>query len=209
MSKTEVDKTDGCMEPEACIQHIESLGCDNQIQTEGKAPPPLACASDFSFPDGGYQAWLTVIAGWLTLVASIGFTNALAVFQSYYGATVLSEYSADDISWIGSIQFWGCFFFFWTLGWNFIGQIWAENPPWHRNLVSCSGHHDSLRLEGILSIHSLPGILHRTWLWICFSTGSGDPIPVVFEKTRACRRSRNFRPKFGRYDVSESVLCAR
>ena len=99
------------MEPEACIQHIESLGCDNQIQTEGKAPPPLACASDFSFPDGGYQAWLTVIAGWLTLVASIGFTNALAVFQSYYGATVLSEYSADDISWIGSIQFWGCFFF--------------------------------------------------------------------------------------------------
>lgn len=111
MSKTEVDKTDGCMEPEACIQHIESLGCDNQIQTEGKAPPPLACASDFSFPDGGYQAWLTVIAGWLTLVASIGFTNALAVFQSYYGATVLSEYSADDISWIGSIQFWGCFFF--------------------------------------------------------------------------------------------------
>lgn len=104
MSKTEVDKTDGCMEPEACIQHIESLGCGNQT------------GADF-FPDGGYQAWLTVIAGWLTLVASIGFTNALAVFQSYYGTTILSEYNADDIAWIGSIQFWGCFFF----------GLWAGN----------------------------------------------------------------------------------
>lgn len=109
MSTTETDKTNGCMEPEMCTQHIESL--DGGNRKEGNDLPPLACASEDSFPDGGCKAWLTVVAGWLTLFASIGFTNGLAVFQSYYSITILSEYNASDIAWIGSVQFWGCFFF--------------------------------------------------------------------------------------------------
>ena len=97
---TDADKNDGCVELKPSIQNIESSGCDAQV--ERNSLPDLACASEF-FPDGGYKAWLNVIAGWLTLFASIGFTNGLAVFQSYYKSTVLSTYTDDDIAWIGSV----------------------------------------------------------------------------------------------------------
>ncbi|KAB8067097.1 hypothetical protein BDV29DRAFT_196701 [Aspergillus leporis] len=66
------------------------------LQKERNSLPTLACASEF-FPDGGHRAWLNVIAGWLTLFASVGFTNGLSVFQSYYSLTILSTYSPSDI----------------------------------------------------------------------------------------------------------------
>lgn len=105
---TDASKKDDCVELKPSTQHLESSGCETQEERESLPAP--ACASDF-FPDGGYRAWLNVVAGWLTLFASIGFTNGLSVFQSYYSLTILSAYSPSDIAWIGSIQFWGCFFF--------------------------------------------------------------------------------------------------
>ncbi|KAE8419839.1 major facilitator superfamily domain-containing protein [Aspergillus pseudocaelatus] len=105
---TDASKKDDCVELKPSIRHLESSGCETQEERDSIPAP--ACASDF-FPDGGYRAWLNVVAGWLTLFASIGFTNGLSVFQSYYSLTILSAYSPSDIAWIGSIQFWGCFFF--------------------------------------------------------------------------------------------------
>lgn len=64
-----------------------------------------------SFPDGGVKAWLTVLGGFLSFIATIGFLNGGAVFQSYYTTTTLSAYTASDVAWIGSVQLWGCFFF--------------------------------------------------------------------------------------------------
>lgn len=64
-----------------------------------------------SFPDGGIKAWLTVIGGFLSFIAGVGFLNGGAVFQSYYTTTTLSAYTPSDVAWIGSVQLWACFFF--------------------------------------------------------------------------------------------------
>ncbi|GFF56706.1 hypothetical protein IFM51744_08976 [Aspergillus udagawae] len=65
---------------------------------------------EIAFLDGGYKAWLTVIGRLLTTISSIGFLSAFSVFQSYYGTTALPAESASNISWIGSLQIFGCFF---------------------------------------------------------------------------------------------------
>jgi MFS family permease len=71
--------------------------------------------SEHVFPDGGTRAWLTVLGGWFSFIAGIGVLSGFSVFQSYYTSVTLSSYSADDISWIASVQIWGCFFFgFWA-----------------------------------------------------------------------------------------------
>lgn len=83
-------------------QHVEAMAGDTQETT--------SVSSDIYFPDGGYRAWLTVCGGFLGFFASIGFLSSFSVFQSYYTTTTLPTYSPSDISWIGSLQIWGCFF---------------------------------------------------------------------------------------------------
>ncbi|GAA5830646.1 hypothetical protein JCM11251_002548 [Rhodosporidiobolus azoricus] len=64
-------------------------------------------------PDGGTRAWMNVLGGWLIMFASFGYVNAFGVFQSYYKLAVFPEKTAEDISWIGSIQL--CLFFLMSL----------------------------------------------------------------------------------------------
>ncbi|GFF59335.1 monocarboxylate transporter 1 [Aspergillus udagawae] len=63
------------------------------------------------FPDGGVQAWRTTLGGFLSFIASIGFLSGGSLFQSYFQTAVLRESSPSEITWIGSVQVWGCFFF--------------------------------------------------------------------------------------------------
>ncbi|RJE27585.1 MFS monocarboxylate transporter [Aspergillus sclerotialis] len=84
-----------------CIhQHIESitenLAAHNEIE--------------LYFPDGGIRAWLTVLGGFLAFVPTIGFLTGGSVFQSYY-TTVFHNEGPSTISWLGSVQVWGCYFF--------------------------------------------------------------------------------------------------
>lgn len=84
----------------------ECKGKENNLSS----PSPILSA-DHIFPDGGRQAWMTVLGGWLSFIAGIGLLSSFSVFQTYYSLVTLSSYSADDISWISSTQTWGCFFF--------------------------------------------------------------------------------------------------
>ncbi|KAI0318915.1 major facilitator superfamily domain-containing protein [Amylostereum chailletii] len=52
--------------------------------------------------DGGIQAWGTLIGGFLTIVATFGYSNAFGVYQDLY--TRSHAASASRISWIGSTQ---------------------------------------------------------------------------------------------------------
>ncbi|KAE8163996.1 major facilitator superfamily domain-containing protein [Aspergillus tamarii] len=63
------------------------------------------------FPDGGIRAWLTVLGGFLAFVATLGFLTGGSVFQSYYASTAFPNENPSTISWIGSVQVWGCYFF--------------------------------------------------------------------------------------------------
>lgn len=80
-------------------------------QEDGPALESSIPVDEIAFPDGGCKAWLTLFGGWLTIIASAGFLNGLAVFQTYYSTTQLPSYSPSDIAWIGSLSIWGCFFF--------------------------------------------------------------------------------------------------
>ena len=65
--------------------------------------PSLAENEEF-FPDGGIQAWLTALGGFLSFIASIDF-------QSYFQTVILPDSNPSDIAWISSVQIWGCYFF--------------------------------------------------------------------------------------------------
>ena len=74
-------------------------------------------------PDGGVEAWLVVLGAWCTSFCSFGWINSMfpsihvsflhllivirsgiGIFQEYYAAGPLREYSASTISWIPSLQ---------------------------------------------------------------------------------------------------------
>lgn len=87
------------------------------FQIENNLALSTTYMADTDFPDGGKEAWLCVLGGWLSFIATIGLLSGFSVFQSYYESKRLASYSSEDISWIGSIQFWGCFFFGILSGW--------------------------------------------------------------------------------------------
>ncbi|KAL2861872.1 major facilitator superfamily domain-containing protein [Aspergillus pseudodeflectus] len=60
------------------------------------APPPP--------PDGGSTAWLQVAGAFFLFFNSWGVINTFGVYQTYYENTLLPDYSASSISWIGTIQ---------------------------------------------------------------------------------------------------------
>lgn len=92
------------------MSHNPEKPFDQEAAAGGNQQTPEVASMEVAFPDGGYKAWLTVIGGLLATISSIGFLSAFSVFQSYYGMIVLPTESASNISWIGSLQIFGCFF---------------------------------------------------------------------------------------------------
>ncbi|KAL7941024.1 major facilitator superfamily domain-containing protein [Trichoderma barbatum] len=66
-------------------------------------PPPIAPPGS-PVPDGGLNAWLQVVGGWVILAASWGLVNTFGAYQTYYQTVMLTSESASSISWIGSLQ---------------------------------------------------------------------------------------------------------
>ncbi|KAJ5128038.1 hypothetical protein N7448_008817, partial [Penicillium atrosanguineum] len=55
-------------------------------------------------PEGGLRGWLCCAGGSLGLFATLGFLNAIGIFQTTYQETLLKDYSSSDISWIFTVQ---------------------------------------------------------------------------------------------------------
>ncbi|KAK9461674.1 putative mfs monocarboxylate transporter protein [Lipomyces oligophaga] len=55
-------------------------------------------------PDGGIVAWLQVLGGTLMYFNSWGIINSYGCFENYYISISLSNKTASDIAWVGSIQ---------------------------------------------------------------------------------------------------------
>jgi MFS family permease len=71
------------------------------------------------FPDGGKQAYLTLLGGFCCLFCSFGWLNCLGVFQNYYQMNQLRDYSPSTIAWIPSIQIFIMFIPGPVVGWVF------------------------------------------------------------------------------------------
>ncbi|KAJ5630948.1 MFS transporter asaE [Penicillium longicatenatum] len=61
-------------------------------------------------PDGGLQAWLTVLGGFCGLFVSFGWINCIGVFQTYYESNQLSGMSPSTVAWITSLETFVMFF---------------------------------------------------------------------------------------------------
>ncbi|CEL03768.1 hypothetical protein ASPCAL04912 [Aspergillus calidoustus] len=75
---------------------------DAEEPSTGSAPKPPTGPSPP--PNGGLDAWLHVLGGFMLFFNTWGMLNTFGVFQTYYESGALFSRSSSDISWIGSIQ---------------------------------------------------------------------------------------------------------
>ncbi|TVY93615.1 Fujikurins efflux protein [Lachnellula willkommii] len=89
-----------------------------------KSTPAPGGINPADFPDGGFEAWLVVLGGWLCLFCSFGWINCIGVFQDYYQTHPLSQYSSSTVSWIPSMEVFMMF-----LGGPVFGKLFDNYGP--------------------------------------------------------------------------------
>ena len=60
--------------------------------------------ADYSFPEGGTQAWLVILGSFCIICGTFGLISSVGLFQSYWQANQLSAYSTRDLGWIGAVN---------------------------------------------------------------------------------------------------------
>ncbi|KAJ5370752.1 Major facilitator superfamily domain general substrate transporter [Penicillium cataractarum] len=80
----------------APVPESDGSEVENQPPKEPATPPPP--------PNGGLTAWLQVAGAFFLFFNCWGVVNTFGVYQSYYEDTLLPDYSASSISWIGTVQ---------------------------------------------------------------------------------------------------------
>ncbi|KAH7925197.1 MFS general substrate transporter [Leucogyrophana mollusca] len=81
------------------------------------APPP-------NFVEGGTHGYLTILGGFLNCFAMWGQINAFGSYQVWYLEHQLSNRSASEISWIGTLQLWVLF-----VSGSIIGRLFDAHGP--------------------------------------------------------------------------------
>ncbi|WRT69334.1 uncharacterized protein IL334_006318 [Kwoniella shivajii] len=56
------------------------------------------------FPEGGLDAWSSVLGSWFLVFGTFGTANAFGVFQSYYVLVKYPLQNSSSVAWIGSLQ---------------------------------------------------------------------------------------------------------
>ncbi|TVY42760.1 Fujikurins efflux protein [Lachnellula occidentalis] len=120
---------------------------DADLEKNGAAPkstPAPGGVNPADFPDGGFEAWLVVLGGWLCLFCSFGpsnpafhcacsfvllgsflrWINCIGVFQDYYQTHPLSQFSSSSVSWIPSMEVFVMF-----LGGPVCGKVFDNYGP--------------------------------------------------------------------------------
>lgn len=114
-------KTEANIFPEPEVEAEADL---EKAELAPQSPPVQGGINPADFPDGGVEANLVVLGGWLCLFVSFGWINCIGVFQEYYQEHVLVNYSSSTISWIPSTETFMMFF-----GGAFAGMIFDNYGP--------------------------------------------------------------------------------
>ncbi|KAJ5174344.1 MFS transporter asaE [Penicillium canariense] len=77
---------------------------------EGFAAAPAGPPGPGPPPDGGAEAWMSVLGAFCGLFVSFGWINCIGVFQTYYESHQLSDMSTSTVTWITSIETFVMFF---------------------------------------------------------------------------------------------------
>ncbi|KAI5300441.1 hypothetical protein KEM55_007327 [Ascosphaera atra] len=114
-------------------------------ETNIESSPPLPPQPD-PFPEGGLDAWLCVLGGFLAMFCSFGWINCMGVFQDYYETHQLKDLPSTTISWISSVE--SCMMFF--VG-PFCGQFFDHHGPRLLLLVGTFMHVFGLMMASLSS----------------------------------------------------------
>jgi hypothetical protein len=74
------------------------------------AAPAPSTSSDLTFPEGGLAGWLVVVGAFCAMLCVFGLINSSAVFESYFAAHQLAEYSPSQRGWVFSLNLFCVFF---------------------------------------------------------------------------------------------------
>lgn len=96
---------------------MSSPSVDTEKSPAPPGPPP-------PFVEGGLQGYLTVFGAFFALFAAFGQSMAFGSFQLWYSQNQLVNYTASDISWIGSVQLWVFF-----ISGGVIGRLFDAHGP--------------------------------------------------------------------------------
>jgi len=83
---------------------VEKSPHDTDSENGSPGPALDSAPATPAFPEGGLQAWLTVLGGWLVQFCAFGYSTSFGVYQDFYVREYLSNKSSSQISWIGSVQ---------------------------------------------------------------------------------------------------------
>lgn len=81
-------------------------GDSSDRSTTTTDPDPL-CET---YPEGGLQAWLVTFGSFCGMGAVFGLINSAGVFEAYFKANQLADYSHSQIGWIFSLYLFLVFF---------------------------------------------------------------------------------------------------
>ncbi|RDL31166.1 MFS monocarboxylate transporter [Venustampulla echinocandica] len=56
------------------------------------------------FPDGGLRAWLVILGSFSVICGTFGLMSSVGLFQSYWQANQLANYSPRDVGWIAAVN---------------------------------------------------------------------------------------------------------
>lgn len=96
-SSTDVEAQEALAVKEAPVATPGQLPAEPTQTSAAPSGPP-------SFPEGGRDAWLTLIGAWAVMFVTFGYMNAFGVYESYYLSGPLRDHSPSTVAWIGSIQ---------------------------------------------------------------------------------------------------------
>ncbi|KAH7369981.1 riboflavin transporter MCH5 [Rhexocercosporidium sp. MPI-PUGE-AT-0058] len=124
-----LDRVGSQKETEANIFPESEVEAEADLEKGGVIPklaPTPGGVNPADFPDGGLEACLVVLGGWLCLFCSFGWINCIGVFQEYYQEHLLSGYSSSTVSWIPSLELFMMF-----VGGPVFGKVFDNyGPKW-------------------------------------------------------------------------------
>ncbi|KAL7764898.1 hypothetical protein ACKLNR_006043 [Fusarium oxysporum f. sp. zingiberi] len=88
-------------DPEKDVSHLPPS--INSPSSQDRLPENLTDGAADDYPEGGLTAWLVVFGSWSAMVSIYGLINTSAVFESYFKANQLKDYSYSQIGWIFSL----------------------------------------------------------------------------------------------------------
>jgi MFS family permease len=60
--------------------------------------------NDYTFPEGGWRAWLVVFGSFCVIFGTFGLISSVGLFQAYWQAHQLSFYTSSEVGWIAAVN---------------------------------------------------------------------------------------------------------